>query len=370
MAALGVLMTENRYIVIMAGGRGERFWPQSRQKKPKQLLPIVGDEPLLTQTINRLGDLVPAKNIIVITNSEHVGDVAEICPMLDRANIIGEPAGRDTAAAVGLATVLVRLRNPKASFAVLPSDHIIGDKVCFRKVMELAFEVAENEESLVTIGIEPLFPSTGYGYIQRGQECMRLLGMPVYGVTRFVEKPNLETARKYVASGEYFWNAGMFIWSVPTVAKALEKHVPDLWAGLVAIETELSSGADLNAVLEAHYSELRKISIDYALMEKADNVLTLPGVFEWDDVGAWPALVRHLPADSEGNILRGNALVFEGKDNIVIGAGEHLVAVMGLNNCIVVHTEDATMVCPRDRAQDIKSLVREISSDPRFHDLV
>ncbi|MFA5257504.1 MAG: mannose-1-phosphate guanylyltransferase [Opitutales bacterium] len=354
----------------MAGGKGERFWPQSRQSKPKQFLPIVGDKPLLAQTVLRLGDFVPPGNIIVLTGAEYVDDVAEVCPMLDRENIVGEPVGRDTAAAVGLATILVRLRDPAASFAVLPSDHVIEDDESFRLVLDHAFEVAETEDALVTIGIEPLFPSTGYGYIQRGAEVMRLNGLPVYDVKRFVEKPNLEVARQYVSSGEYFWNAGMFIWRASTVATALEKHVPDLWAGLAEIEKALASGADLNTVMEERYPTLRKISIDYALMEKADNVITLPGIFDWDDVGAWPALVRHLPADSNGNIIRGNAIVFEGNDNIVIGSDAHLVTVMGLDNCIIVHTEDATMVCPRDRAQDIKNLVREVSLNPRWKDMV
>jgi len=354
----------------MAGGKGERFWPQSRQSKPKQFLSIVGDKPLLAQTVLRMGDMVPPGNIIVLTGAEYVNDVAEACPMLDRANIIGEPVGRDTAAAVGLATILVRQRDPDASFAVLPSDHVIKNDEGFRSVLEQAFVVAETEDALVTIGIEPLFPSTGYGYIQRGGETMRLLGLPVFDVKRFVEKPSLDVARQYVNSGEYFWNAGMFIWRVSTVATALEKHVPDLWAGLTQIGDDLASGADIDGVLAEKYPTLRKISIDYALMEKADNVLTLPGIFDWDDVGAWPALVRHLPADSKGNIIRGNAIVFEGSDNIVIGSNEHLVTVMGLNNCIVVHTEDATMVCPRDRAQDIKNLVREVSLNPRWKDMI
>ncbi|MBN1404565.1 MAG: mannose-1-phosphate guanylyltransferase [Opitutales bacterium] len=363
-------MTDNRYVVIMAGGKGERFWPQSRQKKPKQLLPIVGDEPLLVQTVNRVRSVVCEANILVITNAENADEVAQLCPMLPAGNVVAEPVGRDTAAAVGLATVLVKMRNAQASFAVLPSDHVIHDKDRFCKVLQHAFEVAESTDALITIGIEPIFPSTGYGYIQRGAECMRLEGLPVYKVQRFVEKPNLETATKYVASGEYFWNAGMFIWRAEVVAKALEKYVPGLWKGLDAISEKLSGGAPMNEVLEEHYAGLEKISIDYALMEKADNVMTLPAVFDWDDVGAWPALVRHIPADGQGNVLRGKAIVYDGKDNIVIGTSDHLVSVMGLSNCIIVHTDDATMVCPRDRAQDIKSLVREVSSDPRFSDLV
>jgi mannose-1-phosphate guanylyltransferase len=363
-------MTKNRYIVIMAGGKGERFWPQSRQKMPKQLLPIVGDASLLEQTIRRLGDLVPLENIFVITNADYANAVADACPMLDRANIVAEPVGRDTAAAVGLGGILVRQRDPSASFAVLPSDHAIHDCEGFRSVLSNAFEVAESEDALVTIGIKPEFPATGYGYINRGPECMRLGDFPVYSVRKFVEKPNLELAKQYVVSGEYYWNAGMFIWSAKSLFSALQKHVPELYSGLIEMESDLGKGRSLSDVLAARYSCLKKISIDYALMEKAGNVLTVPGLFDWDDVGSWPSLFKHLPHDAAGNVIRGDAVVLEGSDNIVIGSEGHLVSVIGISNCIVVHTKDVTMVCPKDRAQDIKKLVAEVARNPSWSDRV
>lgn len=363
-------MAKNRYIVIMAGGKGERFWPLSRQKMPKQLLPIVGDSSLLEQTIRRVGDLVPVNNIIVITNADYVDAVAAACPMLERDNIVAEPVGRDTAAAVGLGCALVRQRDKSAAFAVLPSDHAIHDDEAFRRVLSNAFEVAESEEALVTIGIQPEFPATGYGYIQRGDECMRLGDFPVYRVKKFVEKPNLELAKQYVTSGQYYWNAGMFIWNARVLWTALEKHVPELHAGLAAIEDDLTQGQPLASVLDARYPGLKKISIDYALMEKADNVYTVPGLFDWDDVGSWPSLFRHLPHDASGNVARGDAVVLEGADNIVFSADGHLVTVLGVSNCIVVHTKDVTLVCPKDRAQDIKKLVSEVSKCPVWHDKV
>jgi mannose-1-phosphate guanylyltransferase len=351
----------------MAGGKGERFWPQSRQKMPKQLLPIVGDTSLLAQTITRLGDLVPKKNIFVVTNADYLQAVVDACPMLDRENIVAEPVGRDTAAAVGLGCVLVRRRDPGACFAILPSDHVIHDCDGFRRVLSNAFEVAASEDALITIGIQPEFPATGYGYINKGDECMRLDDFPVYSVRKFVEKPTLELARKYVNSGQYYWNAGMFIWSAASLFKALEKHTPALHAGLVAIEQDLDSGKPLGEVLAARYPALDKISIDYALMEKAGNVLMVPGLFDWDDVGSWPSLFKHLPHDPSGNVTRGDAYVLDGANNVVIGSDGHLVTLMGLSNCIVVHTKDVTMVCPKDRAQDIKKLVAEVSKNPAWN---
>jgi mannose-1-phosphate guanylyltransferase len=354
----------------MAGGRGERFWPQSRHKMPKQLLPIVGNESLLAQAVHRVEGIVPLSNVFVITNADYADAVAEACPILRRANIVAEPVGRDTASAVGLGGVLARLGSPDASLAVLPSDHVIHDVAAFRLVLTHAFEAAESGDWLVTIGIKPEFPATGYGYIHRGDECMRLEGLPVYKVRRFVEKPNLELARQYVDSGEFFWNAGMFVWSAKSFFAALEKHAPDIAAGLGAIERELSQGCPMADVLVAHYPHVRKISIDFALMEKAENVLTLPALFDWDDVGAWPSLARHLPADAAGNILRGNAVVLDGHGNIVISTGDHLVSVMGISNCIVVHTGDVTMVCPRDRAQDIRLLVKQVAANPDWSDRI
>jgi mannose-1-phosphate guanylyltransferase len=261
-----------RYVVIMAGGKGERFWPQSRLKRPKQLLPIVGDSPLLTQTVDRLAGLVPPQNVFIITNEEQAAAVAEACPQVPAAQIVAEPEGRDTAAAVGLGALLVRRRAADASFAVLPADHVIHDSEGFRRVMRAAFEAAESQEALVTVGIEPSFPATGYGYIQRGEAVATFDGLPVHGVRRFVEKPDEATARGYVNSGDYFWNAGMFIWRAPVVCAALERHAPGLWQGLLAIDAALSAGTPLAEALRAHYPTLKKISVDYALMEKADNV--------------------------------------------------------------------------------------------------
>lgn len=346
----------NRYVVIMAGGRGERFWPQSRLARPKHLLPIVGESALLVQTIERLLPLVPAERVLIITNRQQAAAIRELCPMLPAANIVAEPVGRDTAAAVGLALVLVRRRDPEATFAMLPADHVIHDSVTFRADLDRAFAAAEGEPLLVTLGIQPTEPATGFGYIQRGAPRAGVEGL--HDVARFVEKPQLEVAKTYLASGDYLWNAGMFFWRVPVVAAAFAEHVPDLWAELGRLDAALTAGQPLEAVLETFYPTLKKISIDYALIEKARNVAVIPARFDWDDVGAWPAVTRHFPADAAGNVVRGLAAVEQAAGNLVVSTPDHLVAVLGVQDLIVVHTPDATLVCPKDKAQEIKALLK------------
>lgn len=347
----------------MAGGRGERFWPQSRLKCPKHLLPIVGDKPMLAQTIERLEGLVPPERVLVITNAEQRAAVLEACPMLPAENVIGEPVGRDTAPCVGLAAVLVKLRAPGATFALLPADAVIHDAPGFREVLGAAFAAAETSEVLVTIGIKPEFPATGYGYLQRGEKQEPAAGRDVYQVRRFVEKPDQVTAEGYLKSGDYFWNAGMFIWSVEAIQAALQIHTPSLHDALHGIETELGNGADLAALLERAYPELEKISIDYAVMEKAANVVMVESAFDWDDVGAWPAIARHYPEDAQGNVAKAEAVFHEASGNIAVSEPGHLISIVGADNLIVVHTPDATLVCPKDQAQQIKALVKQLGTD-------
>lgn len=357
-----------RYIVIMAGGRGERFWPQSRLQRPKHLLPIVGDKPMLAQAIDRVTPVVPKENIFIITNAEQREAVLEVCPEVPADQVVGEPVGRDTAAAVGLAGILVQQKNPDGVFAILPADHVIEDIAGFGKTLELAFEAAENGDFLVTIGIEPTEPATGYGYIQKGDKVSE--ENPVFKVQRFVEKPDLETAKSYLASGEYAWNAGMFVWQASNLKKALAKHVSGLSNSLSEIEDKLSGSSDLESVLNEYYPEIEKISIDFALMEKADNVLTIPAGFDWDDVGEWPAVARHYQSDDQGNVSRGLAVMENSSGNIVYTEDDHLVALLGVEDLIVVRTEDATLVCRKDQAQQIKGLVGKVGNLPNGSKLV
>lgn len=350
----------SRFAVIIAGGRGERFWPQSRAARPKHLLPIVGDKPLLAQTLERIGKVVPAQNILVITSRVQAEAVREVCAQLPAGNVIAEPMGRDTAPAVALAEAIVAARAPGAVFAVLPADQVIHDTAAYQRDLEAAFITAEASPVMVTIGIRPTEPATGFGYIQTGAVHPSPAGVKVLKVQRFVEKPNLATAQQYLASGDYVWNAGMFIWSSAVVRSALAAHAPLLDAGMKPIREALAAGEALEPVLEVVYPDLQKISVDYALLEKSTNVTMIPASFDWDDVGSWPAVAKHLPQDPKGNVLRGLALVEQGANNIIYSHDGHLTAIVGADDLIVVHTADATLVVPKARAQEIKGLLKQI----------
>src|SRR6478735_327024 len=326
----------DRFVVIMAGGRGERFWPQSRNARPKHLLPIVGEKTMLAQTVDRVVGVVPKENVFVLTTQAQLEGCRKACTDLPPANIVAEPMGRDTAAATGLAMLLVKRRSPRATFAMLPADHVIHDKLEYRKLLTVAFDAAESEDVLVTLGIKPTEPATGFGYIEAADAWKQFDGRQVFRAKRFVEKPDEQKAKEYLATNRYYWNAGMFVWRVPVVDAALAKLYPTL----------------------------QKISVDYAVMEKSTNVVVVPATFDWDDVGAWPAIAKHFPPDDHGNVLRGAAMVEQGANNIVVSADGHLTAVVGASELIVVHTADATLVCPKDKAQDIKALLKRLADDP------
>ncbi|MCZ6673825.1 MAG: mannose-1-phosphate guanylyltransferase [Verrucomicrobia bacterium] len=360
----------NRFIIIMAGGRGERFWPKSRLARPKHLQPIVGDQTMLAQTVERVAALVPPQNLIVITNSLQRDIILQDMPQLSPDQVVGEPVGRDTAAAVGLATVLVQAKDPDATFAILPADHVIHDGESYRKVLDRAFTAAEEKQTLVTIGIKPTDPATGYGYIHAGQVSSEVNGAPVYEVKRFVEKPVLETAKAYLESGEYFWNAGMFIWKVSTIDKALQLHTPVLYEGLRKISHGLQAGESVESLMEEVYPSLEKISVDFAIMERASNVSMVESDFDWDDVGAWPAIERHYPKDAVGNVSKGTVLFEQSANNIVVTSKGHLTAVVGVEDLIIVHTADATLVCHKDKAQEIKAVVKRLGEKEEFKHLV
>lgn len=354
----------------MAGGRGERFWPKSRLDRPKHLQPIVGDKTMLAQTVERVASLVPAENLLIITNTEQRAIILEDLPGFAPDQVIGEPVGRDTAAAVGLATVLIKAKDPDATYAILPADHIIHDGEGYRAVLDRAFTVAEATGTLVTIGIKPSEPATGYGYIHVGETCSDVEGTPVYNVQRFVEKPDLETAKGYLETGEYFWNAGMFIWKASAIDQALKRYTPVLYQGLEQIAVGLSGGKTVETLMETVYPTLEKISVDFAIMEKASNVAMVESAFDWDDVGAWPAIERHYPKDETGNVSKGDAVFEQASRNIVVSEGGHFTAVIGVEDLIIVHTEDATLVCHKDKAQEIKGVVKQLGDHPEFKRLV
>ncbi len=357
-----------RYAVIMAGGRGERFWPLSTSKHPKQLLALVGDKPLIAQAVERLDGLIPPENVFVVTNADLVEATQKAAPMLPPENIVGEPIGRDTAAAVACGGALVAAKDPQGVFAVLTADQVMGDLDVFRATLKGGMDLAGQNEILVTIGIQPAFPSTGFGYIESGDDFQQAEGVQFKKAVRFVEKPDAETAQGYIDSGKFFWNSGMFIWSVPTLGKSFAAHCPEMKT-LMDELTEYAARGEIFQGLEKTYPTLGKISIDYALMEKADNIVMACGTFAWDDVGSWPALESHFPKDEGGNTLIGACEQMDSKSNIIYSK-DRLTAVIGAENLVVVQAEGVTLVCPKDRAQDIKKMVAMLKEKGSFEELL
>lgn len=348
------------FVVILAGGKGERFWPQSRLRRPKQLLPIVGDQPMLVQTVERVLPVVPPENILILTNNEQAAAVRRMCPRLPKENIIAEPVGRDSGPAVGLAAQLVALRDPKAVFASVHSDAAIHDGKAFQRDLRAAFTAAAKEPVIVTIGVPQTEASTAFGYIQRGEPWQTHRSKQFFRARRFVEKPTHEVAQQYLKSGDYLWNTGIFVWSARVVLDSFARNAPDVFAGLEKIAAEVRAGRPLPRVLAKIFPTIPKIAVDYAVLEKADNVVVLPASFDWDDVGSWTALTRHFPADAAGNIARGDTVIDDARGNIVISTAGHLTGVFGVHDLIVVHTDDATLVVPKARAGDIKTLLTQI----------
>jgi len=369
---------KERFVIIMAGGRGERFWPLSREKMPKQLITLLGKRSFLQQAVDRVLPLVPVKNIFIITNESQAAEVRKQLPKLPNENIVAEPLGRDTCAAVTLGAALVGARSTTGVMAVLPADHVIPEEKKFQQVLGDAFDLATQGQAIVTIGIKPSEPATGYGYIHTGAELPTPPGAKKTKTTffkaeRFVEKPNFETALEYVNSGQYRWNAGMFVWSFITVTNGLEQHQPEMLAACQRWFKVANHPAKLAKVLAKEYPEVKKISIDYALLEKAQNVIVADGAFEWDDLGAWPALARHLKADAEGNCAVADFIHVDAARNIIFDArtkNRTPIAVVGLRDSILVQTDDAVLLAHKSQAQKIKELVRKLGEDSRLKKLV
>jgi mannose-1-phosphate guanylyltransferase len=369
---------KDRFVIIMAGGRGERFWPLSREKTPKQLLAILGKKSFLQEAVERVLPLVPAKNIFIITNEVQAPEVRRQLPKLPKENIVAEPVGRDTCAAVTLGAALVGARSTTGVMAVLPADHVIPDAKKFQQVLSDAFDIAAQGQAIVTIGIKPTEPATGYGYIQTGNELPTPPGAKktktiFYKAERFVEKPNFETALEYVNSGQYRWNAGMFVWSFITVTNGLEKHQPEMFAACQRWFKVAANPAKLAKVLAKEYPDVKKISIDFALMEKAQNVICADGAFEWDDLGAWPAIARHIKQDAEGNAAVGDFIHVDAARNIIYDArtkNRTPICVVGLRDSILVQTDDAVLLAHKSQAQKIKELVKRMAADARLKKLI
>ena len=350
------------YAVIMAGGRGERFWPLSRADQPKQMLSLLGGASLIEQTVLRLRELLPPENIIIVTNERYVERLHRMFPRLPEENIIGEPAPRDTGPCVALAAGVVRARagEDDATMMLFPADHCIVNVEAFRRNLEDGCRMAARGDFLVTIGIPPTEPSCNYGYIKAAERVECPLSTCFHRVACFVEKPSREAAEKMLSEGGYSWNGGIFLWKVATILKAMRLYAPDL-ADLAGVLHNAWCGGVFTEVLKREFEKCRKISIDYAVMEKADNILVGEASFDWDDIGNWPALRNHLPTDSANNVLYGLAEQLDCRDTILYsGDPEHLVAAIGLEDVIVVHTQDATLVCRSGSSKELKELLSRL----------
>ncbi|MCR5421665.1 MAG: NTP transferase domain-containing protein [Lachnospiraceae bacterium] len=342
--------------LIMAGGKGERFWPKSRKSLPKQFLVLTNDKRTMIQlTVERILPLVDMEDIYIVTNKDYKELVSEQLPEIPKENILCEPEGRNTAPCIGLGAFHISKKYEDAVMMVLPSDSLIKDGERYRELVKEACELAKKGNNLVTMGIKPNYPETGYGYIKFSREEKE---GNAFKVDRFVEKPSLEVAREYLATGEYLWNAGMFVWKVSTILSLFKEFLPDMYKGLGKIADAIGT-PEQEKVLEKVFPQLESISIDYGIMEKAGSIYTIPGDYGWDDVGSWLAVGRIKKADNNNNVLNGRVITVN-TGNCIIEAKDKLIAAVGLENIVVIDTEDATLICNKDSCGDIKKVLENL----------
>ena len=354
----------NFYAVILSGGSGERFWPLSTPERPKQFLTVFGGKSLLRQAVERLKGLVPPECVIVVTAESLVKATRSELPELPRANIVAEPCRRDTAAAIATACGVVEGRGgADAVAAVLTADQVMRDVPAFRRVLADAARAAAKTDDIVTMGVAPDYPATGFGYIHVGKPVDLGTRTVFSRALRFVEKPNEKTARRYLASGRYVWNAGMFVWRVATMKAALLAGAPAL-AILEASVAAARSARGVRQVLETYYPQRPKISIDYAAMEKATNILVSSGAFGWDDVGTWTSADKHLATDARRNVAKGEVALLDVADSIVLSTGPQ-IAALGVKGVVVVATKDSVLVADKARVQDLKKLLAKLNASGR-----
>lgn len=342
--------------LIMAGGRGERFWPRSRKSLPKQFLSLTDDGKTMIQlTVERISPLVDLEDIYIATNKDYKQLALDQLPGIPEENILCEPIGRNTAPCIGLGAVHMAKKYEDSVMLVLPSDHLIKFNKMYLSTVREASKLAEQNTNLVTIGITPDYPETGYGYIKF--DSHEVEGR-AFKVERFVEKPTLEVAKEYLASEEYLWNSGMFIWKVSSILKNMQQFMPDTYERLMAIKASIGT-PEQEAVLDKEFHAIEPLSIDYGIMEKAENIYILPGTFGWDDVGSWLAVERIKKTNEFGNVVNGNIITVNTKNSIIQG-DKKLIAAVGLEDLIVVDTDDATLICAKDSAGDIKKVLENL----------
>ncbi len=353
------------HAVIMAGGSGTRFWPASRAATPKQLLRLAGEQSLIQATVSRLGELVAADRLLVVTNQQLVDAIREQLPHLPADSVIGEPCRRDTAPCVGLAAAWVTRHDPEAIMVVMPADHVIQPDHVFQSAVKYASRIVQEQPTrLVTFGIKPSYAAESFGYIEKAEKLAAPaaadISPPTFRVQQFHEKPQSEIAQQYVASGNFYWNSGIFVWSAQTILDALQRHEPDMYRHLMTIAAEIGKPRFAD-VLQQEFSEIQGRSIDYAVMEKAADVVVIEAPFGWDDVGSWQALARLHGADENGNTCLGKTLCVDTTGSIIRSDDQHLVATLGLKDCIVVRTPDATLVAHKKDEEAVRRIVDQLS---------
>lgn len=345
--------------VIMAGGKGERFWPQSRAHMPKQFISLTSDKKTMIQlTCERLEGIVEKEDIFVVTNESYESLVVEQLPWLPKANILLEPAARNTAPCIGLAATVILKRYGNAVMIVLPSDHMINQRAIYADVLRKCVAITSVRDNLLTIGITPSYPETGYGYIQYCKDERSKDIVDAYSVARFVEKPDADTAKNYIASGDYLWNSGMFVFTAKCLLKHFEKHLPEHYTALSEIHNDVGK-SEFSKTLKEKFLTMKPISIDYGIMEKSDDILTMPASFGWDDVGSWNALERIQKTNEYGNVVIGDIVTVNCKDDIISG-GKRLIAVVGMQDTVIVDTNDVLLVCNKAETGSIKKILEAL----------
>jgi mannose-1-phosphate guanylyltransferase len=360
-------MNSNYYVAIMAGGVGSRFWPASREARPKQFLDILGiGKTLLQMTYERFLPLIPKENIFVVTNKAYIGLVKEQIPDMTDNQILAEPSRNNTAPCLAFMALKLKSLNPKASFVVASSDHLIVNEADFLKNIGLALDFTAKNDALMTLGITPLNPNTGYGYIQYNRNDANNDG--IFKVKSFTEKPDKETAESFLKAGNYVWNAGIFIWSVKSLLKSFEKNAPDILDVLETDENVYNTEGEQDFI-DTYYPQTRSVSIDYAIMEKAENVYTIPGNFGWSDLGAWGALYEELPKDENNNVVQADNILMANMQNSFIRSNEmdKLLIVRGLDNYIIVNEKDVLMIVPKSDEQAVKTITGQIKELKKTH---
>ena len=351
------------YAVIMAGGQGTRFWPRSRRKMPKQLLNIVSEQTMLEETVARISPLIPAERTLVVAGEAYRDLMRDCLPQLPDENFLFEPVGRNTAACVAWAALWVRGRAAEGVMAVLPADHLIRDEAEFLRVLQTATVVAQPLHRLVTIGIQPTRPETGYGYIRVSEDQLQVGGRKVFRVAKFVEKPSRPEAEQFLAEGTYVWNSGMFVWRADSIWREIRHHLPQLAHALEPL-AEIRHADTLTAVLNEVYPRLLSVSIDVGVMERAQDVWVVPADIGWSDVGSWRALGELLAADAHGNVVIGEQRGID-TSGCLIHSPSKLVATIGLSNLVVIETDDVLLICPKERDQDVRKLVELLEREGR-----